>query len=66
MVHFAEHGDAYAKVDTVAFVEVKDEQPLKICTGYLNDGHDTDDEVDLRSATLRRAVRRRVADGVSP
>jgi len=56
MVQFDEHEDAYAKVDIVACVEVKDEQPLQICTGYQNDGHDTDDEVDLRSATYTVSV----------
>jgi hypothetical protein len=51
MVQFDVNGDAYAKVDTVACVEVKDEQPLKECTGYQNDGQDTQNEVDLRLAT---------------
>jgi len=39
MVQFDANSDAYAKVDTVACVEVKDEQPLKECTGYQDDGH---------------------------
>jgi hypothetical protein len=56
MAQFDANGDAYAKVDTVACVEVKDEQPLKECTGYQNDGHDTDNKVDLRTATYTVSV----------
>jgi hypothetical protein len=56
MVQFDANGDAYSKVDTVACVEVKDEQPLKECTGYQNDGHDTANKVDLRLATYTVSV----------
>jgi hypothetical protein len=56
MVQFDADSDAYAKVDTVACVEVKDEQPLKECTGYQDDGHDTTNSVDLRSATYTVSV----------
>ena len=57
MVQFDASSDAYAKVDTVACLEVKDEQPLKECTGYQDDGHDTSNEVDLRSAVYTVSVR---------
>ena len=57
MVQFDANSDAYAKVDTVACVEVKDEQPLKECTGYQDDGHDTSNTVDLRSADYSVSVR---------
>ena len=56
MVQFDANGDAYAKVDTVACVSVKDEQPLKECSGYQDNGHDTDNKVDLRSATYSVSV----------
>src|SRR5262245_41692418 len=56
MVQFDGHADAYAKIDTFACVELKDEQPLQICSGYQNDGHDTDDKVDLRSDTYTVSV----------
>jgi hypothetical protein len=56
MVQFDANSDAYAKVDTVACVEVKDEQPLKECTGYQDDGHDTSNTVDLRSADYTVSV----------
>lgn len=55
-VQFDANSDAYAKVDTVACVEVKDEQPLKECTGYQDDGHDTSNSVDVRSATYTVSV----------
>jgi hypothetical protein len=57
MVQFDANSDAYAKVDTVACVDVKDEQPLKECTGYQDDGHDTSSTVDLRSADYTVSVR---------
>jgi len=57
MVQFDANSDAYAKVDTVACLELKDEQPLKECTGYQDDGHDTSNEVDLRSAVYTVSVR---------
>jgi hypothetical protein len=56
MVQFDANGDDYAQVDTVACVAVKDEQPLKECTGYQNDRHDTDNAVDLRAATYTLSV----------
>jgi hypothetical protein len=56
MVQFDANSDAYAKVDTVACVEVKDEQSLKQCSGYQDDGHDTSNSVDLRSATYTVSV----------
>jgi len=56
MVQFDADADAYAKVDTVACVEVKDEQPLKECTGYQDNGRHTDDKVDLQSATYSVSV----------
>jgi hypothetical protein len=56
MVQFDANADAYAKVDTVACVEVKDEQPLKECTGYQDNGHDTDNKVALKSATYSVSV----------
>ena len=56
MVQFDANGDAYAKVDTVACIEVKDEQPVKECTGYQDDGHDTGNKVDLRMATYTVSV----------
>jgi len=55
-VQFDANSDAYAKVDTVVCMEVKDEQPLRECTGYQDDGHDTDNIVDLRSATYTVSV----------
>jgi hypothetical protein len=55
-VQFDPNGDAYADVDTVACVEVKDDEPLKECTGYQNDGQDTDNTVDLRTATYTVTV----------
>ncbi|MDT5066800.1 MAG: hypothetical protein QOK02_2955 [Mycobacterium sp.] len=57
MVQFDANSDAYAQVDTVACLEVKEEQPLKECTGYQDDGHDTRNEVDLRSAVYTVSVR---------
>ncbi len=57
MVQFDANSDAYAKVDTVVCVAAKDEQPLKECTGYQDDGHDTNNTVDLRSATYTVSVR---------
>jgi hypothetical protein len=56
MVQFDADGDAYAKVDTVACVEVKDDEPVKECTGYQNDGQDTANTVDLRTATYTVSV----------
>jgi hypothetical protein len=56
MVQFDSTSDAYAKVDTVACVQVKDEQPLKECTGYQDNGHDTSNKVDLRSASYTVSV----------
>jgi hypothetical protein len=56
MVQFDASSDSYTKVDTVACVEVKDEQPLKECTGYQDDGHDTSNSVDVRSATYTVSV----------
>ena len=56
MVEFDANSNAYAKVDIVGCVEVKDEQPLKECTGYQDDGHDTSNLVDLRSATYTVSV----------
>jgi hypothetical protein len=56
MMQFDENSDAYAKVDTVACVEVKDEEPLKECTGYQDDGKDTTNSVELRSATYTVSV----------
>jgi len=56
MVQFDANADAYAKVDTVACVEVKDEQPLKECTGYQDNGRDTDNKVNLQSATYAVSV----------
>ena len=57
MVQFDENSDAYAKVDTVVCLEVKDEQPEKECTGYQDDGKDTANKVDLRSADYTVSVR---------
>lgn len=57
MVQFDANSDAYAKVDTVVCVAAKDEQPLKECAGYQDDGHDTDNTVDLRSATYTVSMR---------
>jgi hypothetical protein len=57
MVQFDANSDAYAKVDTVVCVAAKDEQPLKECTGYQDEGHDTNNSVDLRSATYTVSVR---------
>jgi hypothetical protein len=51
VVQFDANTDAYAKADTVACVQVKSGQPLKQCTGYQNNGHDTKNKVDLRTAT---------------
>jgi hypothetical protein len=41
MVRFDANSDPYATVDTVACVEVKNEQAAKECTGYQDKGHDT-------------------------
>jgi hypothetical protein len=56
MVQFDANADAYANVDTVACVEVKDEQPVKECTGYQDNGHDTANKVNLKSATYSVSV----------
>jgi hypothetical protein len=56
VVQFDANTDAYAKADTVACVQVKDDKPLKECTGYQNNGHDTKNKVDLRTATYTVAV----------
>lgn len=57
MVQFDTNTDAYAKVDTVACIEVKDEQPSKECTGYQDDGRDTSNKVDMCSADYTVSVR---------
>lgn len=56
MVQFDANTDAYAKVDTVACIQLKNEQPLKECTGYQDNGHDTSNKVDLRTATYTVTV----------
>jgi len=56
MVQFDANADAYAKVDTVACVDVKDEQPLKECTGYSGQRSRHGDKVKLQSATYSVSV----------
>jgi hypothetical protein len=57
MVQFDANSNAYAKVDVVACIQAKDEEPLKECTGYQDDGHDTNNKVDLRSASYTVSAR---------
>jgi hypothetical protein len=56
MVQFDANSNAYAKIDVVACIQVKHEEPLKECTGYQDDGHDTNNKVDLRSASYTVSV----------
>lgn len=56
MVQFDANADAYAAVDTVVCEEVESDQPIKECTGYQDDGHDTANKVDLRAATYAVSV----------
>ena len=46
MVQFDAKSDAYAKVDTVACVDVTSRQMVKECTGYTHDDHETIDTDD--------------------
>lgn len=57
MVQFDTKSDAYAKVDTVACIEITSEQMVKECTGYTRDNHDTNDKVTLNTATYTVTVR---------
>ena len=41
---------------SIPSLEVKDEQPLKECTGYQDNGRDTDDKVNLQSATYSVSI----------
>jgi hypothetical protein len=56
MVQFDANSDAYAGVDTVVCEELESDQPIKECTGYQDDGRDTNDKVDLRAATYAVSV----------
>jgi hypothetical protein len=57
MVQFDADSDAYAAVDTVVCLSVESDESIKECTGYQDNGHDTDDKVDLRTATYAVSVR---------
>ena len=57
MVQFDTKSDAYAKVDTVACVDVTSQQTVKECTGYTHDDHETNDKVTLNTATYTVTVR---------
>ena len=56
-VQFDANRDTYAAVDTVVCVETKDEQSVKECTGYEDNGHSTANKVDLRATTYTVTVR---------
>lgn len=57
MVQFDANSDAYAAVDTVVCLTVESDESIQECTGYQDNGHDTDDKVDLRTATYGLSVR---------
>lgn len=57
MVQFNQSSDAYAKIDLVACIQVTDEQPLKECTGYEDNGAATANKVNLQSATYSLSMR---------
>ncbi|BBX85102.1 hypothetical protein [Mycolicibacterium aubagnense] len=56
-VQFDANRDTYAAIDTVVCVETKDEQSVKECTGYEDNGHSTANKVDLRATTYTITVR---------
>lgn len=56
-VQFDANRDTYAAIDTVVCVETKDEQSVKECTGYEDNGHATANKVDLRATTYTVTVR---------
>jgi hypothetical protein len=56
-VQFDANRDTYAAIDTVVCVETKDEQSVKECTGYQDNGHSTANKVELRTTTYTVAVR---------
>ena len=56
-VQFDANRDAYAAIDTVVCVEIKDEQSVKECTGYQDNGHSTANKVDLRATAYTVTVR---------
>ncbi|KAB7752906.1 hypothetical protein [Mycolicibacterium mucogenicum] len=56
-VQFDADRNTYAAIDTVVCVETKDEQSLKECSGYQDNGHSTANKVDLRATTYTVTVR---------
>jgi hypothetical protein len=56
-VQFDANRDTYAAIDTVVCVETKDEQSVKDCTGYQDNGHSTANKVDLRATSYTVTVR---------
>jgi hypothetical protein len=56
-VQFDANRDTYAAIDTVVCVETKDEQSVKECTGYQDNGHSTANKVDLRATAYTVTVR---------
>ena len=57
MVQFDAKSDAYAKVDTVACVDVTSRQMVKECTGYTHDDHETTTPTTRRRPTTPRRRR---------
>lgn len=56
-VQFDANRNTYAAIDTVTCVETKDQQSVKECTGYQDNGHSTANKVDLRATTYTVTVR---------
>jgi hypothetical protein len=56
-VQYSQNSDAYVEIDLVACIQVTDEQPLKECTGYEDNGAATGNRVNLRAATYSLSVR---------
>lgn len=56
-VQFDANRDNYAAIDLVTCTEIKDEHSVKDCTGYQDNGHATENKVDLRFATYTVTVR---------
>jgi hypothetical protein len=56
-VQFDANRDTYAAIDTVVCVQTKDEQSVKECTGYQDNGHSTANKVDLRATAYTVTVR---------
>ncbi|WP_155981381.1 hypothetical protein [Nocardia sp. BMG111209] len=57
MVQFDPAGDAYARIDTVACVQIDTSDEIRTCDGYKDGDKPTGNTVKLNSATYRVSVR---------